>query len=126
MGAADIYDSGVITATSAKVTNLPSDGDAIYVRLLSRNAGFWQFIDYDYHAFLQPFAITAMQRLNNGHVLLKGIGPSNRTGTIEWASALKSVPQTLTTIATDSNGNFQYDDGSTNAKSSRFYWIFSL
>jgi hypothetical protein len=125
MGAADIYDSGAITATSAKATNLPNDGDAVYVRLLSRINGHWHFIDYDYHSFLQPFAITAMQRLGNGHVLLKGIGPNNHTGTIEWASTLKSLPQILATVAADSNGNFQYDDGSTNANSRRFYWISS-
>ena len=42
--------TGTITATSASVTNLPLNGEPVYVRLYSKIDGVWQFIDYTYTA----------------------------------------------------------------------------
>jgi hypothetical protein len=49
-GAFDIYDSGSITARSATVNNIPTDGRTIYVRLRSFISRTWQFNDYTYKA----------------------------------------------------------------------------
>ncbi len=50
-GAHDIYHTNCALKTSATVTDLPVDGETIYVRLLSLVNGEWQFSDYSYTAF---------------------------------------------------------------------------
>ena len=47
-GSQDIYNSGGITATSASVTGIPTNGVSLYARLFSKIAGTWQYIDYTY------------------------------------------------------------------------------
>jgi hypothetical protein len=48
-GGKDIYDSSSsITATSLKVTAIPTQGKTVYVRLLSYINGAWQYNDYTY------------------------------------------------------------------------------
>ena len=48
-GSTDVYNSSVFT-TSANVTTLPVNGATVYVRLLSKINGAWQYIDYTYTA----------------------------------------------------------------------------
>ncbi|MGD0548680.1 MAG: Ig-like domain repeat protein [Terracidiphilus sp.] len=48
-GTTDLYNSGV-TTTSAHVTNLPTFGQPVYVRLLSKIKGVWRYNDYTYTA----------------------------------------------------------------------------
>ncbi len=57
-GNANLYDSGVTTALSANVTNLPLNGGNIYVRLLSIIGGVWQHADYSFIA-TAPAALTS-------------------------------------------------------------------
>jgi hypothetical protein len=47
-GSQNIYFSGVITATSANLTGLPTYGQKVYVRLSSKVNGTWQYNDYTY------------------------------------------------------------------------------
>jgi hypothetical protein len=50
VGSNNLYSSGHITATSATVTTLPTNGATIYARLLSYINGAWEFNDYTYTA----------------------------------------------------------------------------
>ncbi|MGD0628766.1 MAG: choice-of-anchor D domain-containing protein [Terracidiphilus sp.] len=47
-GSSDLYSSGVIAATSATVTGLPTKGATIYARLYYSVAGLWHSLDYTY------------------------------------------------------------------------------
>lgn len=47
----DIYSSGVISATSATVNNIPTDGRTIYVTLYSKVNNTWVNNTYTYTAF---------------------------------------------------------------------------
>jgi len=125
LGGSDIYSSQALTTTSTTATNLPNDGTTVYARLYSHVGQQWQFIDYTYNAFLQPLVVTAVQRLNNGHILLTGIGRANLNCTVKWAPNLSSSPQNLASIQTDSLGNFQYEDGQASAFPNGYYWVTS-
>ena len=48
-GATNLYNSSAFT-TSANVTGLPTNGATVYVRLLSKINGAWQYNDYTYTA----------------------------------------------------------------------------
>jgi len=48
---ADIYNSGIVTAHSKAVNNIPTDGRTIYVTLLSEVNNSWTFKSYTYKAF---------------------------------------------------------------------------
>ena len=51
-GAADIYNSGTALHTlSQTVTNIPTDGRTVYVRLYSQVNNTWSFKSYTYTAF---------------------------------------------------------------------------
>jgi outer membrane biosynthesis protein TonB len=50
-GAADIYASSVLSTLSQTVTNIPTDGRTVYVRLYSLVGRSWTFNDYTYKAF---------------------------------------------------------------------------
>src|SRR5438552_3438352 len=50
---ADIYNSGIVTAQSKTVNNIPTDGRTIYVTLGSQVSGSWSTTDYTYTAFHQ-------------------------------------------------------------------------
>jgi hypothetical protein len=47
----DIYNSGQVTVHSKTVTNIPTDGRAIYVTLGSQVNGSWTANSYTYTAF---------------------------------------------------------------------------
>ena len=49
-GSNNVFSASTGTTTSATVSNLPSDGSTVYVRLFSLIAGAWQFNDYTYTA----------------------------------------------------------------------------
>jgi len=54
-GANDLLDSGSLgNARSMTVDGLPTDGEAIFVRLCYRVDGAWQFSDFQYAAALTP------------------------------------------------------------------------
>ena len=51
VGANDIYNKSLATATSATVTGLPTDGSTVYLRLwFVENGGPWQFADFTFTA----------------------------------------------------------------------------
>jgi len=55
VGANDLLDSGSLgEASSLIVDGLPTDGEAIFVRLCSRVDGAWQCSDFQYAAALTP------------------------------------------------------------------------
>jgi len=47
-GSLDVYNSGAIAATSASVSNIPTSGGVLFVRLSYLLSGTWNFIDYKY------------------------------------------------------------------------------
>jgi hypothetical protein len=47
-GSYDVYNSGVTTQLSAAVSNIPTYGMPVHVRLNSKIAGVWQYVDYVY------------------------------------------------------------------------------
>ncbi len=49
-GAVDIYASSVLHALSQTVTNIPTDGRTVYVRLYSQVGGVWISNSYTYKA----------------------------------------------------------------------------
>jgi hypothetical protein len=49
--AVDIYNHGIVHALSATVTNIPSDGRTIFVRLYSQVNNSWVWSSYNYTAF---------------------------------------------------------------------------
>src|SRR5208283_6220164 len=49
-GTTNLYNSGDTGATSATLTNLPTNGSTVYVRLYSLIDGAWQFTNYTYIA----------------------------------------------------------------------------
>ena len=49
-GSNNITGRSIGTATSTTVTNLPTDGSTVYVRLWTRFSGGWQYRDYTYTA----------------------------------------------------------------------------
>ena len=51
VGSQNLFNSGGITATSATVTGLPTNGATVYARLCSKIGGAWQYTDYTYTAF---------------------------------------------------------------------------
>ena len=50
IAAYSIYRDSVGSSTSATITNLPTNGGTIYVRLWSLNNGTWQSNDHQYRA----------------------------------------------------------------------------
>ena len=49
-GSSNLYNSGNVTATTETVSDLPSNGETVYVRLYSLINGAWQYTDYTYMA----------------------------------------------------------------------------
>jgi hypothetical protein len=54
VGSGNLYNSGIVTATTEIVSDLPSDGVKLYVRLYSWVNGAWQYTDYTYVAYSSP------------------------------------------------------------------------
>jgi len=54
VGSFNIFNSGIVTATSASVTDLPVTGQTVNVRLSSKVSGVWQYQDYTYTAYGTP------------------------------------------------------------------------
>jgi hypothetical protein len=50
IGANNLYSSGPQTGNSLTVSNLPTNGETIYVRLLTNFSGVWKYADYTYTA----------------------------------------------------------------------------
>jgi hypothetical protein len=50
-GANDLYAGNQLTNTSKQISNLPTNGSTIYVRLWSLDSGKWYFNDYTYTAY---------------------------------------------------------------------------
>jgi hypothetical protein len=50
-GGKDIYTSTLLHTTSVTVTNIPTDGRTVYVRLYSQVNNTWSFKSYTYTAF---------------------------------------------------------------------------
>ncbi|MGP8271682.1 MAG: chitobiase/beta-hexosaminidase C-terminal domain-containing protein [Terracidiphilus sp.] len=54
IGSSNLYNSGNVTATTETVSDLPSNGQTVYVRLYSLINGAWQYTDYTYVASGSP------------------------------------------------------------------------
>ena len=58
VGSSNLYNSGSVTATTETVSNLPNNGQAVYVRLYSLINGAWKYTDYTYVASGSPSPAT--------------------------------------------------------------------
>ncbi len=108
-GSYDVYDSGIITATTETVT-VPTIGDPLYVRLRQRIGGVWQQADYMYtqSGSVTPATITS-----------PGAG-STLTGssvTFTWTGGVGVQDYDLTIGATGVGSSGVYDSGVTHATS---------
>jgi hypothetical protein len=54
VGSSNLYNSGNVTATTETVSDLPSNGQTVYVRLYTLINGAWQYTDYTYVAYSLP------------------------------------------------------------------------
>jgi Bacterial Ig-like domain (group 3) len=54
LGSSNLYNSGSVTATTETVSDLPSNGEKVYVRLYSLLNGAWQYTSYTYVASGSP------------------------------------------------------------------------
>jgi uncharacterized delta-60 repeat protein len=67
---------------------------------------------------------TSIQRLPNGHVLLKGIGVPSSAHSLQQASVLSGAAfAPLDTVNADGAGNWQYEDTTSGPGPNRFYRI---
>jgi hypothetical protein len=57
-GSSNLYNSESVTATTETVSDLPSNGETVNVRLYSLIYGAWQYTDYTYKASGAPIAAT--------------------------------------------------------------------
>jgi arylsulfotransferase ASST len=64
-GTYNYYDANQGLNTSVAVSNLPQDGSAVYVRLLSWMNGAWQWNDYVYKASLPSSPVVSVLQTNN-------------------------------------------------------------
>ena len=73
IGRSNIYDSGVLTSTEQSVSDLPTDGSTIYVRIWYQNNGQWDYIQDSYMAMNIPGSgeptPPTMTSLNTGDTL---------------------------------------------------------
>jgi hypothetical protein len=72
IGTANLYNSGQTGATSATVSDLPSNGEKVYVRLYSLINGAWQYTDYTYVASGSPIAASLTTPIPNTTTPLTG------------------------------------------------------
>ena len=57
-GSTNLYNSGSVTVTTETVSNLPSNGQPVYVRLYSYLNGAWVYSSYTYTAYGSPTPAT--------------------------------------------------------------------
>ena len=103
LGAYNLFNSGILTTTSALATDLPTDASTIYARLWSRIGGRWETEDYVYTA--ATVIAVSMDAPVPGSVL------SGADVTFQW-SASGSVSQWTLQIGTTLGGNDLHDSGS--------------
>lgn len=79
VGSYNLYYSGSTTATSVTATDLPTNGETIYARLLTNNAGTWVHTDYTYKAVTEAQA--ALTSPTPGSTL------TSSSATFSWTTA---------------------------------------
>jgi sugar lactone lactonase YvrE len=50
IGSSNLFNSGSLTGTTYTASNLPTNGETIYARVLTNFAGTWSYVDYTYTA----------------------------------------------------------------------------
>jgi hypothetical protein len=143
-GSKNLYDSGQQTATSAKVNNLPTNGETIYARLFTDYNGTLIYNDYTYKAAAQAVLTTpapgstltgtsatftwtaATGSGNEGYWLFlgtTGVGSKDlydsgqQKATSATVSNLPTIGKTIyARVYTDFNGTLVYNDYTYTAK----------
>ena len=100
VGSNDIYNSAEKTANSYTFPAMPTNGETIYVRLITNFSGTWVSHDYTYIAFRQPAAITSPAQ----GVLLAG-----SSVTFNWTAAPGATGYYLWIGSTGQNSNDIYN-----------------
>lgn len=114
----DLFDSGVISATSITVTGLPTNAATIYASVYSEINGVWEPVSYTYTAANTSVA-AALSALSCGSVSLTGAGTDVCTVTLNAlapsgglsvslssSSSAVSVPTTITVPANAASASF--------------------
>jgi hypothetical protein len=104
-----LYYSGSTTSTSKTVTGLPINGETIYARLFTEQAGVWLHTDYTYKAVTEAEA-----------VLTTPAPSSTLTGstvTFSWTSASGATGYILSLGSTGAGATNLYYSGSTTSTS---------
>ena len=103
VGSSNLYGSGNVTATTETVSDLPSNGETLYMRLYTLINGAWQYTDYTYVASGSP-AQAVLNTPKPGTTLSGTRLPSRgfpatspRTSSSGWARTL--APVTCITLA---------------------------
>lgn len=86
-GGYDVFSSSQGTNTSRTVSNLPTNGTRLYVRLWSGFGASWYFRDYDYLAFRAAFPDTALNSTSSSSAYARSplnVFAPNYTGQCTW------------------------------------------
>lgn len=86
-GSNNVYNSAPKTATSYTFTGMPTNGETIYVRLITNYSGTWLYNDYVYHAYAPAATLTAPAQgstFNSTSVTFSWTTVSGATGYYLW------------------------------------------
>jgi hypothetical protein len=86
-GSNDIYNSAEKTVTTYTFPRMPTNGETIYVRLITNFSGVWVHNDYTYKAYSLPAALTAPtpgSTLAGASVTFDWTAPAGATGYYLW------------------------------------------
>jgi hypothetical protein len=103
VGSYNLYYSGSTTATSVTATDLPTNGETIYARLLTNNAGTWVHSDYVYTAVTQAAVATPTP----------GATLTSSSTTFSWTSVTGATGYLLSLGSTGAGSTNLYYSGST-------------
>jgi len=109
VGSANVYDSGITTATSETVT-VPAIGAPLYVRLRQRFNGAWQNFDYVYTESGSPTPATITSPAANSTLTGSSV-------TFTWSGGVGVQDYDLTVGTTGAGSSNVYDSGATQATS---------
>jgi uncharacterized delta-60 repeat protein len=117
-GGRNYYDFGTAASESPAALALDAAGRIVMVGSVNNIFGIIRVIGNN------PIQFTSIQRMPNGHVLLKGVGVPSSAHSLQQTPALSGTAfGPLDTVKTDGAGNWQYEDTTSGSATNRFYRI---
>jgi hypothetical protein len=108
VGGSNLHDSGQLSSVTRTVTNLPTNGSTVHIRLWSQIAGAWQYSDHSYTAQTGAAAKAVMSSPAQGTTL-----PGSST-TFNWTATSSAY---WLYIGTSPAGSDLHDSGQLSAAS---------